>query len=363
MHASIRGKNQIGKLPPGSLVHVCEFQGNRVKLDKPLNGWLSIITEDGDVALEAAAPPSSVTFNLTSRERWRLIGYFPKTRLHLKLIKEVIPPKELSKVDAVPILKAGTTMMRFGKRPKPHFRYVQLSPDMTDLLWFSTNKYMDNASVHIDKITHILQGQTTQNFKKKKLESLSPCSFSVIYGDNKSLDLVAKSSDEATLWIYALREIVRKAKKPKNEMTISQEVWLEMSQGENYHIAHPGVMIEREGEKEIRKRITEKHRKIKYTLDRAELVMNHPELRVKPGDAAGLFKFPTMRFLKLCTDRWNALDNVDKTALEDLHRLECQIWRLDIDTFALREKCEVLLRDLNARYLPDLQKRVQAAQG
>ncbi len=54
-----------------------------------------------------------------------------------------------------------------------------------------------------------MMGQHTENFKNMKWTSLSPCSFSVIYDKGtKTLDLVAKSSDEALLWVHALRKLV-----------------------------------------------------------------------------------------------------------------------------------------------------------
>ena len=113
--------------------------------------------------------------------------------------------------DAYPYLATGSSMMKFGKRGKPHFRIVQLSPDSSYLLWFSANKYMDQSRIPVNSINAVVMGQQTDNFKRMKWSSLSPCSFSILHGpagNQKSLDLVAKSSDEALLWVHALRKLV-----------------------------------------------------------------------------------------------------------------------------------------------------------
>merc|ERR1719361_561557 len=398
VHESVAmSSKKVARLNPGDIVHVCEFQGRRVRIDEPVIGWCSLMTKEGEILLEPSELPKDVfqqhtvmqqtggmsgaqtkntpiDFSLRKGERWRLVGYFPRGRLHLKLIKERIPgyhpTKKVGLFDAYPYLATGSAMMKFGKRGKPHFRIVQLSPDSSYLLWFSANKYMDQSRIPVNSINAVVMGQQTDNFKRMKWSSLSPCSFSILHGPaggQKSLDLVAKSSGEALLWVHALRKLEDMRKtydfcqtdpesdypRRRNSERI-KTLLVDVVVGDNFAVHHPGTMVEDESEDVIRARVETKMRDIKETLDRIEFVMTHPNLK-KLGEAGG-FKRPTMRFLETCVQRWGDLHKQKAQSEERLHKLECQLYRLEIDAYSLCEKAEVLLRDLKKRYLPVIEK-------
>jgi len=393
IHESVAmSSKRVARLNPDDIVHVCEFQGRRVRIDEPVIGWCSLMTKAGEILLEPTDPPgdvfqqhtvmqaagggakTAIDFSLRKGERWRLVGYFPRGRLHLKLIKERIPgyhpTKKIGLFDAYPYLATGSAMMKFGKRGKPHFRVVQLSPDSSYLLWFSANKYMDQSRIPINSINAVVMGQQTENFQRMKWSSLSPCSFSVLHGvgqNQRSLDLVAKSSDEALLWVNALRKLVDMRKtydfcqtdpesdypRRRNSERI-KTLLVDVVVGENFVVHHPGTMVEEESDEVIKLRVDAKLRDIKDTLDRVEFVMTHPSLK-KLGEAGG-FKRPTMRFLETSVARWKDLQKQQAESQERLHKLECQLYRLEIDAYSLCEKAEVLLRDLKKRYLPVVEK-------
>eukprot|EP00494_Astrolonche_serrata_P023162 UN23420 len=316
-----------------------------------------------------------IDFSLRKGERWRLVGYHPRNRLHLKLIKERIPgfhpAKKVGLFDAYKFLETGSAMMKFGKRGKPHFRMVQLSPDSSYLIWFSLNKYMDQSRVPINAITAVLLGQQTENFKRMKWSSLSPCSLSILHSGSKTLDLVAKSSDEALLWVQALRKLVDMRKtydfcqndpesdypRRRNSERI-KTLLVDVAFGDNFPVHHPGTMVEEESEDTITQRVTTKLRDIKDTLNRIDQIMSQQVL-VKMGEMGG-FKRPMLKFLELCVARSRELQKHKANSEERLHRLECQLWRLEIDVYPLFEKAQVLLRDLGKRYLPTIeQERIQ----
>jgi len=400
IHESVAmSSKMVARLSPGDVVHVCEFQGRRVRIDEPVIGWCSLMTKTGEILLEPSDAPgdifqqhtviqekntfsggkaTAIDFSLRKGERWRLVGYFPKNRLHLKLIKERIPgyhpTKKVGMFDAYPYLATGSSMMKFGKRGKPHFRIVQLSPDSSYLLWFSANKYMDQSRIPVNSINAVVMGQQTDNFKRMKWSSLSPCSFSILHGpaaNQKSLDLVAKSSDEALLWVHALRKLVDMRKtydfcqtdpesdypRRRNSERI-KTLLVDVVVGENFAVHHPGTMVEEESEDAIRNRVEAKLRDIKETLERVEFVMTHPSLK-KLGEAGG-FRRPTMRFLETSQQRWKDLHKSRANSEERLHKMECQLYRLEIDAYSLCEKAEVLLRDLKKRYLPVVEKERMA---
>lgn len=61
-----------------------------------------------------------------------------------------------------------------------------------------------------------MTGQHTKEFRRISWNTLSPASFSVIYGEHKkSLNLVAKSVDEMKMWVEALRLLSASAKSGK----------------------------------------------------------------------------------------------------------------------------------------------------
>jgi len=397
VHDSVTmSSKRVAKLTKGETVHVVEFQGRRVRIDEPVIGWCSLMSKDGEILLEPTEPPKDlflqhqvnskhsgsekptpIDFSLRRGERWRLVGYYPRNRLHLKLIKERIPgyhpTKKVSLFDAFPYLARGSSMMKFGKRGKPHFRIVQLSPDSGYLLWFSANKYMDQSKIAINSVTSVMMGQHTENFKNMKWTSLSPCSFSVIYDKGtKTLDLVAKSSDEALLWVHALRKLVDMRKtydfcqadpesdypRRRNSERI-KTLLVDVIVGDNFDVHHPGTMVEDETEETIKIRVKQKLRDIKETIDRIELVMSHPSLVKIAEIPTNGFKYSTQKFFDPCVQRWKDLkkqQSRSEGSEERLHKLECQLWRLEIDVYPLREKVEVMLRDLAKRYLPAIEE-------
>jgi len=256
-------------------------------------------------------------------------------------------------------------------RGKPHFRIVQLSPDSSYLLWFSANKYMEQSRIPINAITAVVMGQQTDNFSRMKWSSLSPCSFSILHSNNKTLDLVAKSSDEALLWVHALRKLVDMRKtydfcqtdpesdypRRRNSERI-KTLLVDVVVGDNFAVHHPGTMVEDEDEHAIRTRVENKMNDIKETLDRVDFVMNHPNMK-KLGEAGG-FRRPTMRFLEICNGRLKELQKQNSQSEERLHKQECQLYRLEIDAYSLCEKAEVMHRDLQRRYLPTTEQERQA---
>ncbi|ETO16767.1 hypothetical protein RFI_20569, partial [Reticulomyxa filosa] len=87
---------------------------------------------------------------------------------------------------------------------------VKLSDDMTRLIWYSRKKNVGETSIAIADIKEILEGQQTEVFKQCTQNSLEKASFSIVYGSKmKTLDLVAKSYEEAKLWTKGLRGLMK----------------------------------------------------------------------------------------------------------------------------------------------------------
>eukprot|EP01084_Bolivina_argentea_P030727 56885_1 len=118
--------------------------------------------------------------------------------------------KKKPKIDAIVVMKRGAAMLKYGRRGFPHFRRFQISHDLSKLLWYSRKKGLSETHVAIPDMKDILKGQETEVFKQCTQKTLEKASFSIIYGPKmKSLDVVAKSSEEAMLWIKGLKGLIK----------------------------------------------------------------------------------------------------------------------------------------------------------
>ena len=82
-------------------------------------------------------------------------------------------------------------------------------------------------SVDMELVTNIQKGQVTSRFDKARARfggSLSR-SFSVMWGDNRSLDLIAPSADEFKLWFRGLNQVLRECAL-KRERTLLDVLYL-----------------------------------------------------------------------------------------------------------------------------------------
>merc|ERR1712048_194643 len=116
-------------------------------------------------------------------------------------------------------LLRGTAMLKFPSnkwtvnRSAPHFKYVQLMRRSGSLWfqWWSKKKKMSKTAINIRDIIEIREGQETEVFKRFDAKTLRLASFSIIYGNNQTLDLVAKSIPECKMWVMCLNVLVREA--------------------------------------------------------------------------------------------------------------------------------------------------------
>ena len=116
--------------------------------------------------------------------------------------------------EVLPELKRGTALLKYGRHGYPHFRQFNLSEDNTALRWFSAKKKLNKSEIKMKDIHDVITGQHTKEFERIKWTTLTPASFSIIYGEQKrSLNLVAKSVDEMKMWVEALRYLRNEAKK------------------------------------------------------------------------------------------------------------------------------------------------------
>ncbi|EFJ18977.1 hypothetical protein SELMODRAFT_112120 [Selaginella moellendorffii] len=106
---------------------------------------------------------------------------------------------------AITALKKGAQLLKYGRRGKPKFCPFRLSNDETHLIWYSGK---EEKSLRLSSITRIVPGQRTANFQRYPRLEKEYQSFSLIYGNDRSLDLICKDKDEAEVWFVGLKALV-----------------------------------------------------------------------------------------------------------------------------------------------------------
>eukprot|EP00005_Dracoamoeba_jomungandri_P003344 CAMPEP_0174255280 /NCGR_PEP_ID=MMETSP0439-20130205/4627_1 /TAXON_ID=0 /ORGANISM="Stereomyxa ramosa, Strain Chinc5" /LENGTH=558 /DNA_ID=CAMNT_0015337397 /DNA_START=161 /DNA_END=1838 /DNA_ORIENTATION=+ len=115
---------------------------------------------------------------------------------------------EVTPTYAVAKILKGATLLKCGSMGSPHFREFSVSRDLLTLMWFSPNKNDKKTLVRIEDIKEIRLGQNTKNFKRVKRKEYDNLAFSVIYDDNKTLDIVCKDKRELSIWVIGLETLL-----------------------------------------------------------------------------------------------------------------------------------------------------------
>lgn len=119
---------------------------------------------------------------------------------------------EVSAAECIQQMKKGTTMLKYCRTGKPHFRTIILSSNERYLLWGSPNKSSHESKVALADVKTLELGQKTHVFLKNKNPQHESLSFSLVY-KNRSLDLVAKDRKEYAIWITGINYLLSQDRK------------------------------------------------------------------------------------------------------------------------------------------------------
>jgi len=73
-----------------------------------------------------------------------------------------------------------------------------------------SKKKIQETNIPVSDIRDVLEGQQTEVFKQCSQPTLEKASFSIVYGSKlKTLDLVAKSAEEAQLWVKGFKGLLK----------------------------------------------------------------------------------------------------------------------------------------------------------
>jgi len=123
-------------------------------------------------------------------------------------------------VDVLPHMKRGHAFLKYGKYGYPHFRLVQLSHDNLDICWYTKHKRSKDSKVPLNLVDKLQLGQATSNFARHPTPELARHSFSLLYG-KKTLDLIAKDSNEYEMWTRGLEKLLELLEKENSKHLVA----------------------------------------------------------------------------------------------------------------------------------------------
>lgn len=203
---------------------------------------------------------------------------------------------------------------------------------------------MDTTRVLISEIKEVLKGQETQVFRKFQQAALEKASFSVVFGhDYKSLDLVAKSTDECDLWVLGIKQLVELHKKGTELKTVRQLIVAVQFKDRNRPQSRVGSgrfiranqsndkKIDSQELREVKKEMSD----LKKSFDRVKQLSQNP-------DVAKSEESENVRLvLSELEERLDELiQEVNDT--RDTEMSKRDVWRAGVDLQAIEEKIEVV---------------------
>ena len=115
--------------------------------------------------------------------------------------------------EAIDALVKGAALLKFGRSGEPHFRQFSLDPDCEYLRWVSDKKTTVDSRVLLCSCM-LLEGQSTEVFRRQPRPDLDNVSFSLLYdapgrrGASRTLDVVCKDRQEYETWVTALNFLI-----------------------------------------------------------------------------------------------------------------------------------------------------------
>lgn len=260
-------------------------------------------------------------------------------------------------------LLRGTAMLKFPRRSGrriPHFKWVQLTRSKTSiyLQWFSKKKSLKQTTINVADMDEVLQGKQSEVYQRHEQDTLSPAAFTIVYNNEYSLDLVAKSVDECNMWVKCLKELIKRAKQGQN-MSILSKIWINgldyldrnrparCLKGRNVVRANaPKKAHERKFNPRIHEQVLNELNKHRKACNKLATAVNSAEVRHHQSEHGNI--------LKAVTDLEERLDEllVETRESMDTDISKRDVWRFGVDLGALEEKVKVLSNTKNFHLHP-----------
>jgi len=254
------------------------------------------------------------------------------------------PKKKRPKIDAIVEMKRGAAMLKYGRRGFPHFRRFQVSHDLTKLLWYSRKKSLADTHVAVKDMKDILDGQQTEVFKQCTQKTLEKASFSIIYGSKlKSLDVVAKSAEEAELWIKGLKGLIKANQQGKLHKVVQILVDVDFKDISKTKYRRVEDEAERKKYEIQHKNRPELVNTISTTLQQSKKIFASLEKISKSNNVQNSNEFENIQTLTSeVEERMEEISYGLENKTAELTDLKRDVWVLKVDVTVLEEKVKVL---------------------
>jgi len=253
--------------------------------------------------------------------------------------------------EALSELLRGTAMLKFPRRGRstPHFKFVQLtrSKNTYYLQWFSKKKPLKITTINVAFMDHVLQGNQSDVVKRFHEHNFEKAAFSIKYRGKLSLDLVAKHTNECTMWVTCLKELMQRAAKGK--LVVTKECWIS---GLNYFDRNrpkrelKNVSLERpnkvRGKNKGSKIDFRLHQKNNIDVQRFQKRYQKLKKMASNVNVRNSYDYDNLSVsLTALEDRLEELV-VETQESRDSELSKRDIWRFSVDLGALEEKVKVL---------------------
>ncbi|XP_018672435.2 inactive phospholipase C-like protein 2 isoform X1 [Ciona intestinalis] len=189
---------------------------SRSSSSSSIEGWESLSRALARVGTKSKANPLTLTSILKTRIESHIsddsVTQDPavKPSMHKKTVSFSRLPSEScvkNASDCVNLMQVGHQFVKMRSNSRVYNRLYWLDDVSNCLRWEPSKKDSGKARIDVSSIREVRPGKTTELFLSSDISAHFPdeCSFSIVYADVKTLDLIANSPDDANVWITGLR--------------------------------------------------------------------------------------------------------------------------------------------------------------
>ena len=120
---------------------------------------------------------------------------------------EIEPLQHLEFSKALELMKTGSNLLKHTRNSLPHIRLFQITEDLRYLIWYSSGKSHEKASILLENVTEVKIGQTTESFINYPIPALEHLSFSLVHSKG-TLDLTCRDEREYDFWVLGFKAIL-----------------------------------------------------------------------------------------------------------------------------------------------------------
>eukprot|EP00794_Sanderia_malayensis_P016917 gene16917-18623_t len=137
--------------------------------------------------------------------------------------------------DCYLFMQDGSEFLKLRPGGRQYKRLYQLDLKLRALVWKPSSKKPDKSNLPIDMIYEVRAGKSSAIFSEYGSEFKEGCCLSIVIGSSfDSIDLVARSPEDAKVWITGIRLLTRQALQNEDDASVDmRDCWL----GQQYQTA------------------------------------------------------------------------------------------------------------------------------